>query len=88
MKLFAESPEQNMIHKIGPLEILNVNGMIVAGEPHLHMTLSSADGVSMGGHLDRSCKVRCRTEVSIAKYSGMKLARKPNAAGVGVLQEK
>ena len=88
VKSFAESPEQNMIHKMGPLEILNVNGMIAAGEPHLHMTLSSADGVAMGGHLDPGCKVLYRAEVSIAKYSGTKLARKPNAAGVGVLQEK
>ena len=85
---FAESPEQNAIHKMGPLEILNVNGMIAAGEPHLHMTLSDKDGVAMGGHLDPGCKVLYRAEVTIARYSGAKLERKSNAAGVGVLQEQ
>ena len=85
---FAESPEQNSIHKMGPLEILNVNGMIAAGEPHLHMTLSNKDGQAMGGHLDPGCKVLYRAEVSIAKYSGTKLERKSNAAGVGVLQNR
>lgn len=84
----AESPEQNRIHKPGPLEILNVNGMIAAGEPHLHMTLADKDGRAMGGHLDPGCKVLYRAEVTIAKYGGARLERKPNAAGVGVLQER
>ncbi len=85
---FAESPEQNNIHKPGPLEILNVNGMIAASEPHLHMTLSDKDGNAVGGHLDPGCKVLYRAEVTIAKYVGTRLERKQNAAGVGVLQEQ
>ena len=85
---FAESPEQNHIHKMGPLEILNVNGMIAAAEPHLHMTLADKDGNAVGGHLDPGCKVLYRAEVTIAKYSGTQLERKRNAAGVGVLQER
>lgn len=88
VKSFAESPEQNPIHKQGPLEILNVNGMIAAGEPHLHMTLADKDGRAVGGHLDPGCKVLYRAEVTIAKYAGTQLERKRNAAGVGVLQER
>jgi len=85
---FAESPEQNAIHKMGPLEILNVNGMIAAGEPHLHMTLADKDGQAIGGHLDPGCKVLYRAEVTIARYSGAQLKREVNSAGVGVLQKR
>jgi len=84
----AAKPEQKFTTRKGPMEILNVNGVIAAGEPHLHMTLSSPDGPAFGGHLEKGCKVLYRAELTIAKFSGVPLARKPNAQGVPVLQRK
>jgi predicted DNA-binding protein with PD1-like motif len=80
-----EKPRQKFTTRKGAMEILNVNGMIAAGEPHFHMTLSTTKG-AFGGHLENGCKVLYRAELTIAKFAGAPLARKPNAAGVPMLQ--
>jgi predicted DNA-binding protein with PD1-like motif len=88
VKSLAEKPEQLFTTRKGPMEILNVNGIIAAGEPHLHMTLSSPEGAAFGGHLENGCKVLYRAELTIAKFTGTALGRKPNQEGVPVMQKK
>lgn len=88
VKTLAEKPEQQFTTVQGPLEIVGVNGLIAAGEPHIHMTLSRPEGGALGGHLEKGCKVLYRAELTIAKFSGTALARKPNQAGVPMLQKK
>jgi len=88
VKSLAAKPEQLFTTRRGPMEILSVNGIIAAGEPHLHMTLSSPEGGAFGGHLEKGCKVLYRAELTIAKFSGTALARKPNQEGVPVMQRK
>ena len=88
VKSLAAKPEQLFTTRKGPMEILSVNGIIAAGEPHLHMTLSSPEGGAFGGHLEKGCKVLYRAELTIAKFSGTALARKPNQEGVPVMQRK
>ncbi len=86
VKSLAEKPEQKFTTRKGEaMEILNLNGIIAAGEPHIHMTLSNFDG-AFGGHLEKGCRVLYRAEVTIARFGGPSLARTPNAAGVPVLQ--
>ncbi len=86
VKSLAAKPEQEFMTVKEAMEIIGVNGIIAAGEPHLHMTLSNGKG-AFGGHLENGCKVLYRAELTIAKFSGVKLARTPNAEGVPVLQE-
>ena len=88
VKSLAAKPEQLFTTKKGPMEIINVNGIIAAAEPHLHMTVSSPDGPAFGGHLEKGCKVLYRAELTIAKFAGAPLARKPNKEGVPVLGRK
>ncbi len=84
----AAKPQQKFTTVKGEaMEILSINGIIAAGEPHLHMTLSNPKG-AFGGHLENGCRVLYRAELTIAKFSGTPLARKPNAQGVPVLQQK
>jgi predicted DNA-binding protein with PD1-like motif len=83
----AEKPEQKFTTLKEPMEILNINGMIAAGEPHFHMTLSNMKG-AFGGHLEKGCKVLYRAELTIAKFAGNALERKLNKAGVPMLQRK
>lgn len=82
-----EKPRQKFTTRKGAMEILNINGIIAAGEPHFHMTLSTTRG-AFGGHLENGCKVLYRAELTIAKFAGAPLARKPNEAGVPMLQKK
>lgn len=83
----AEKPEQKFTTRKEAMEILNINGLIAAGEPHFHMTLSTLQG-AFGGHLEKGCKVLYRAELTIAKFAGVPLAREPNEAGVPILQPK
>ena len=71
----------------GPFEILDAGGIIAAGEPHIHITLSSR-GAAFGGHLEKGCKVLYLAEVTIIKYSGAPLVRKENEYGVRILEAK
>jgi hypothetical protein len=83
----AEKPEQKFTTRKEAMEILNINGIIAAGEPHLHMTLSTTSG-AFGGHLEKGCKVLYRAELTIVRFSGVRLARTPNKAGVPVMQRR
>jgi predicted DNA-binding protein with PD1-like motif len=87
VKSLAAKPEQLFTTRKGPMEILNINGLIAAREPHLHMTLSSPEGPSFGGHLEKGCRVLYRAEITIAKFAGVPLARRPNKEGVPMLQK-
>jgi predicted DNA-binding protein with PD1-like motif len=72
----------------GPFEILSAGGIIAAGEPHLHITLSSPDQGAFGGHLEKGCRVLYLAEVTIVKYVGPPLFRKKNENGISLLQPK
>ena len=72
----------------GPFEILNAGGIIANGEPHIHMTLSAAGKGAFGGHLEKGCRILYLGEVTIVKYSGQALLRKPNEQGVSLLSVK
>ena len=80
-------PVQHFTTRKAAMEILNINGVIAGGEPHLHITLSDTKG-AFGGHLEKGCKVLYRAELTVAKFSGTRLARIPNKEGVPVLQQK
>ena len=88
VKSMAAKPEDEFLTVKAPIEIQNVNGLIAAGEPHIHLTLSSPDKGVFGGHLENGCKVLYRAEITIAKFSGTRLARKPNKDGVPMLQAR
>lgn len=87
VKSLAAQAEDEFITVKAPMEILNINGLIAAGEPHLHLTLSSDKG-AFGGHLENGCRVLYRAEITIARFSGTALARSPNKQGIPMLQRK
>jgi uncharacterized protein len=72
----------------GPFEILNAGGIIAAGEPHMHITLSSPEKGAFGGHLEKGCRVLYLAEVTILKYAGAPLSRKNNENGISLLYPK
>jgi uncharacterized protein len=88
VKSISAKPEDEFLTVKAPIEIQNVNGLIAAGEPHIHLTLSSPDKGVFGGHLENGCKVLYRAEITLAKFSGSKLARRPNKEGVPMLQAR
>jgi len=72
----------------GSFEILNAGGIIANGEPHLHVTLSAPGKGAFGGHLENGCRILYLSEVTIIKYAGPPLIRKPNQYGISLLEPK
>jgi len=59
----------------GGIEILSMNGLVVDGEPHIHVALSTPDG-AFGGHLEPGCIAYVLCEVFLAEVEGVALSRR------------
>jgi predicted DNA-binding protein with PD1-like motif len=58
----------------GGIEILAMNGLVVGGEPHIHVALSTPDG-AFGGHLEPGCIAYVLCEVFFGEVEGVPLSR-------------
>ncbi len=58
----------------GGIEILGMNGLVVDGEPHIHVTLATQQG-AYGGHLEEGCKAYVLCEIFFVQVEGKKLTR-------------
>ena len=68
-------PTDNLFGKgEGGIEILSMNGLVVDGEPHIHVTLSTPEG-AFGGHLEPGCSAYVLCEVFFVEVEGMTLRR-------------
>jgi predicted DNA-binding protein with PD1-like motif len=59
----------------GGVEILGMNGLVVEGEPHIHMTLATPAG-AYGGHMEPGCIAYVTCEIFFAEVVGRGLSRK------------
>jgi predicted DNA-binding protein with PD1-like motif len=53
---------------------MSINGMIVDGEPHVHITASDRKG-AYGGHLEEGCICYVLCEIGIVEVSGAQMTR-------------
>jgi predicted DNA-binding protein with PD1-like motif len=68
-------PTENVIASAeGGIEILGMSGLVVDGEPHIHVTLSTQQG-AYGGHMEEGCKAYVICEIFFAEVEGRKLTR-------------
>ena len=68
-------PSEHVIGRSeGGIEILGMNGLVVDGEPHIHVTLATQQG-AYGGHMHEGCKAYVLCEIFIAEIVGRKLTR-------------
>jgi predicted DNA-binding protein with PD1-like motif len=70
-------PTENLFRRgEGGIEILAMNGLVVDGEPHIHVALATPDG-AFGGHLEPGCIAYVLCEVFVAEVEGVHLSRQP-----------
>ncbi len=68
-------PTENVIGSgEGGIEILGMSGLIVDGEPHIHVTLATREG-AYGGHMEDGCTAYVLCEVLFAEVEGAQLRR-------------
>lgn len=58
----------------GGIEILGMSGLVVEGQPHIHVALSTQAG-AFGGHLEPGCIAYVLCEIFFAEISGARLRR-------------
>ena len=51
-----------------------MDGLIVQGDPHIHVTISTIDG-ALGGHLEEGCRVYVLCDLYFAEVKGNALKR-------------
>ena len=75
-------PTENLFRRgEGGIEILAMNGLVVGGEPHIHVALSTKDG-AFGGHLEPGCIAYVLCEVFFAEVEGLRLSRERVAVSI------
>ena len=67
-------------HATGDLEILTLSGTLGADGPHLHASVSDADGRVLGGHVAPGCVVRTTAEILLAVLEDVRFTREPDTA--------
>ena len=70
----------------GGIEILAMNGLVVDGEPHIHVTLSTTAG-AYGGHLEPDCIAYVLCEIFFAELEGPALRRESVAVAIPAMGE-
>jgi uncharacterized protein len=75
---FAGKDEPELLE--GDLEILTLAGSISAQGSHLHMSIASAQGQVMGGHVSYGCIVRTTAEVLVLLLPEWSLTREHDPA--------
>jgi predicted DNA-binding protein with PD1-like motif len=68
-------PTENLFRRDeGGMELLSMNGLVVEGEPHIHITLSTPEG-AFGGHLEPGCIAYVLCEIFFAEVQGARMTR-------------
>jgi predicted DNA-binding protein with PD1-like motif len=75
-------PSENIFRRAeAGIEILGMSGLVVDGEPHIHVTLATPNG-AYGGHMEEGCKAYVLCEVFVAEIQGGRLSRRRVAVAV------
>ena len=72
--------------KEGGIEILSMNGTVIGGEPHIHVTLSTVEG-AYGGHLEDGCIAYVICEIYFLEIAGAELRHERVAVNIPEMGE-
>jgi predicted DNA-binding protein with PD1-like motif len=64
----------------GPFEIVSLTGTLGQEGLHLHISLSDAEGKTLGGHLVDGCIIHTTAEIVLLEQPGLEFARVTDAA--------
>jgi uncharacterized protein len=80
-------PVEEFITVNKPTELSSVQGMVIDGQPHFHMTFTDLEK-TYSGHLEDGSVVLYLAEIVIAEMKGLNLFRKKNELNIALLTEK
>lgn len=71
-----EKPRDEFETVKSPLELINLQGVILEGEPHIHMMATESGHQAYAGHLEEGCLVQYLVEISILEILDAPLGRR------------
>ena len=72
-------PREGFLELEEALEVMNVDGIIAEGQPHLHCTIATKDGKAFGGHIEPGCIVLYLAEVCVVEATEVQMKRVKDA---------
>lgn len=79
----------NEYYKIdAPIELGAAQGLILDGEPHIHVNISCFDGKVLSGHLEPDCEIQYLGEFCILELLDMDLTRKLDEFNISYIDYK
>ena len=70
---FAASEEETTV--LGPVELVTISGSLSEDGAHIHVSLATAQGQVLGGHLCLGSKVRTTVELLLVQVGSFRLSR-------------
>lgn len=67
---------KSILEKEGNFEIVSVTGTLSEDGVHIHISVSTEDGCTIGGHLKDGCIINTTAEVVLKIFEDIKLKRK------------
>ncbi len=83
----ADDPLNIFVTKEGPMEIGAIQGIIIDGEPHLHIVCYGEDG-AFSGHLEPGCEIQYLAEISIIELTDADLTRRIDEFGISYIDKR
>ena len=80
----ADDPVNTFVTIDEACEIGSIQGLILNGEAHLHISFSDRSR-AYNGHLEPGCEVQYLLEVSLMEMKDMNLTRKPDSFGISYI---
>jgi len=74
----AAAGKQDIRTLQGPFEVVSLIGNLGQNRTHLHMSISDADGVVIGGHVKEGCIVHTTVELTLAVEDNLTFSERPD----------
>jgi predicted DNA-binding protein with PD1-like motif len=72
----SEQPRDTYKSIEKPMELVSLQGMLLEGEPHLHILASESGNICHSGHLEEGSEVQYLAELSIIEALDLPLGRR------------
>lgn len=78
---YANQPDANV--RSGHFEIVSITGTVEEGGEHVHLSISTEQGETIGGHLESGCRIYTTAEVTLEELEGVRFGRELDKEGSG-----
>lgn len=79
--------EERVLELPGPVEVMQVSGVVADGSAHLHASVADREGRAYGGHLDPGNRVLYLAEVAVMETPAAAMARVASPEGAQQLRQ-